>query len=410
MTIRSVIFFGIILFAGSVFADQLSLTDAMNLAVANQPLLAGQSAQIDADQQTAIAASQLPDPKLILSVGNVPIDTYSLNQDPMTQQTISVEQTIPGGNKRELRKQLATTETALSSSNLAISMLAVKRSVGLAWLDLYYPLQAINLLQSKARAYQSQIEAAKIAYANNQNPQATIWALQDGLNQLADRQLELSGQADLARAELSRWIGSAAARQLTNQLPDFPPPPDYAQLQSNLVRHPEIRKWDMAIAKAEADVALTQESRQSDWTVGLGYSKRGPAYADMVSAQVAFDLPVFPANRQDRSIAAKQFLLAQAHDQREDQLRSLTAALGAAYAQWQSASQRIQLLQKRTLPDASQRVSSAIVAYGAGKADMGSVFEAHHAMLEAELQLLTQQVTRARALVTLAYFSDGEQR
>ncbi|WP_124951179.1 TolC family protein [Sulfuriferula thiophila] len=408
MFIRITLIAGIIAFAPLAVADQLRLDDAMNLAVANQPLLSGQRALIEANRQAIVADSQLPDPKLKLSVNNLPIDTYSLTQDGMTQRTISIEQSFPGGNKRTLRGQLAQTETEQSVADLAANMRDVRRATGSAWLDVYYPLQALHLVHEQQHAYQQQIAAARIDYRANKTSQDAVLALQNGLNQLQDREIELTAQAERARAMLARWVGSAAQRDLPNRLPDLPQPASLAQLRTQLTTHPEIRKLDQAIASADVDANLAKEASKPDWSLELGYSKRGPAYADMISAQVAVDLPIFPGKRQDKTSAAKQYLLSKARYQREDRLRSLEAELTAAYAEWQAANSRVALLQKNTLPNATQRISAALIGYGTASTSMNNVFEAHHAQLEANLQLLAQQVAQARALVQLGYFANEE--
>lgn len=407
MFIRIALVTGIITFASPGYADnQLPLNEAMNLAIANQPLLSGQRALIDANQQAVVADSQLPDPKLKLGVSNLPIDTYSLTQDPMTQRSVSIEQSFPGGNKRELRGQLAQTEAEQSVADLAVSERDIKRTAGLAWLDLYYPLQAIQLVHEQQHAFQQQIAAAKIAYKTNKGSQESVLGLQNGQYQLQDKALELTTQADRARALLVRWIGPQAKRDLPGNLPEFSLPPSLLQMQQQLNSHPEIRKLDQSIASAEVATALAKEANKPDWSVELGYSKRGPAYADMISAQVAVDLPIFPDKRQDRTTAAKQFMLAKAHYQREDRLRSLEAELTATYSEWQAANNRIALLQKNILPEAAQRISASLISYSSGNTSLVEVFEAHHAQLEANLQLLAQQVAQARALVQLSYFSN----
>ena len=408
MFIRFVLLSGIIAFAPFSHAETLRLNDAINLAIAKQPILSSQQAVIDANQQTEIADTQLPDPKLKLGINNLPTDTYSLTQDSMTQRSVSIEQSFPGGNKRQLRGQLAKAETDLSRTELAANIRDIRRSVALAWLDAYYPVRELQLIHEQQHAFQQQIKAARIDYRASKGSQEAVLDLQNGLDQLKDKEIDLTAQAGQARAQLRRWIGLDADRPLPESLPALPSPVPLPQLLAQLDRHPEILKFNQTIASAEADMALAKEARKPDWSVELGYSKRGPAYADMVSAQVAMDLPLFPHNRQDRTTAAKQYMVTKSVDAREDRMRSLQADLSAAYVNWQAATQRINLLQQSTLSNASQRVSAAIIGYGSGGTTMGNVYEAHHAKLEASLQLLAQQVAQLRAQIQLAYFTNGE--
>jgi len=410
MFFRLALLLGAMAVAGPVGAAPLTLDDAVRLALENQPILAAQRAAVEANRQTAVAEGQLPDPRLKLGVSNVPTNNFSLTQDSMTQSSVSIEQSFPGGNKRELRERRAQREAEESAAELAASTREITRNVAWAWLDLYYPLRADALIREQQQAFQQQIGAARISYRAGKSNQDEVLALQNMLNQLLDREVEISAQVTRARAGLARWIGKMADGDPPGTLPRTSPPPSLAQLDGQLEGHPEIRKLDQAAATAEAGLSLAKESRKPDWSVEVGYSKRGQAFSDMVSAQIAVDLPVFPANRQDRTISARQLDLDRARYQREDKLRALSAELAAGYADWQAASSRIAILRKQTLPDAAQRISAAIVAYQTGKSTMEKVFEAHHAELEARLQLLAQQVAQARAQAELDYFKKGEEQ
>lgn len=68
-----------------------ALADALQLAVAESPRLAAQSHALEAVQASIGAAGQLPDPKLVLGVDNLPVDgpdRYSLTRDFMTMRRI----------------------------------------------------------------------------------------------------------------------------------------------------------------------------------------------------------------------------------------------------------------------------------------------------------------------------------
>jgi len=384
-------------------ADSLALIEAQNIALTKQPLLEGQEAMIEATRQRAVAEGQLPDPKLKLGLNNVPTDSFSLTQDFMTMRTIGIEQTFPGGGKRRLREQLADSEVARSAAELEGMTRAVKRDAALAWLNLYYSLQAKALVQEQQRESQAQIEAARINYRAGRGNQEQIFGAQNMLNQLIDREDQFTGEIRRARAALARWIGNDADRELPDDLPSLPPPPPLKELSGRLIGHPEVRVFDETIKAAETEARLAGESRKPDWSFEFSYSKRGPSFSDLVSAQVAVDLPLFTANRQDRRAEERRRLLDKAQYQREDKLRSLDAELVAIYSDERIAQGRIKLVDELILPNAQDRITSTLIAYRAGKATMANVYEAHHAELEARLQRLTQSVALLRARVQIDY-------
>src|SRR5882762_11545046 len=97
----------------------LSLDEAVRLSLNDQPILSGHEAVINANERQAIAAAQLPDPKLSGGLKDLPVDTreaFSVRRDNFTEFTVGLSQEFPRADKRRLkgeRKQLdAETERA----------------------------------------------------------------------------------------------------------------------------------------------------------------------------------------------------------------------------------------------------------------------------------------------------------
>src|SRR5579863_10452270 len=79
-------------------ATPLTKEEAARLAAIDQPLLTGRQAKIQAEEQQAIAAAQLPDPQLSGGLKELPIDTpeaFSTRRDNFTEFTIGLSQEFP---------------------------------------------------------------------------------------------------------------------------------------------------------------------------------------------------------------------------------------------------------------------------------------------------------------------------
>ena len=77
----------------------LSLEEALRLASEQSPQMAAQRSAITAAEQAAASARQLPDPKAIVGIDNLPVtgsDAWSLTSDFMTMRKIGVMQDFPG--------------------------------------------------------------------------------------------------------------------------------------------------------------------------------------------------------------------------------------------------------------------------------------------------------------------------
>jgi outer membrane protein TolC len=382
----------------------LGLEEVVSLAVHRQPQLLAQEAAVSALSASAPAAGELPDPKLRVGLASLPIDTFDFTQEPMTQAIIGVSQVIPGGDKRRLATARVEREVAQGNQTLAATARRIARDAQLAWLDVYWPGVAQDLVKQVEAEYQRQVEWSQVAYKTGKLTQEETLALRGMLETTRDRLAELARQQAKARPGLARWVGQAADRPL-EMLPQTAPPPPLHELVEHLGSHPELTTLNEGVSVAQAEVSLAKEAYKPDWSVDLSYGLRGGNRADFVSLVVGVDLPIFTGNRQDKRLAARLAGVERVEQLRADRHQALRAELEAAYADWRAADARIAHFEKDILPLATRRVESALAAYGSDRASYARVLEARRAETEARLQWLAQQVARARALVQIRYFA-----
>jgi outer membrane protein TolC len=382
----------------------LDLDEALGLALEAQPQIARLAARLRGLEEEARAEGELPDPRLTLGLTNLPVDTFSFTQEDMTQFMVGVSQMVPGGDKRRLASRRTSVEADRMRSELAEARLQITREVSLAWLDLYYPRQALELLGRIEQEISRQVEWASVALASGGLSQADALAARLTREYVIDQQAELQRDEARARLQLARWVGEAAARPPAGGPLPAAPAMDPASREAALRSHPELDTLAQAVALARAETDLARESYKPDWSVDMGYGLRGGGRTDMFSVQVGVELPIFPKQRQDRRVAARLAAAEGAESELEDRRRQLAARLGAALADWQAADRRVAHFDATLIPLAQRRVDSALAAYRTGKTEFAAVVEARRAELEARLQRLGHEVARARAAVELRYY------
>lgn len=395
----------------TAIAQPLGIDDAAALALAHQPLLASQQASIDAARENAIAESQLPDPRLKLGINNLPIngaDQFSVAREAMTMRAIAIEQMFPAADKRRLKGERATLEAQLAAGELENARRAVHRDARLAWLGVYYPLRAATLMRGALARYEDQRAAMEVALRGGRASLADIARIGVEIGLQHDRLIDIAGQERRARAELTRWIGADAGRELAATLPAPPALPALPVLREHIHDHPQLGAARSEIALAENEVRQAAAAYKSDWSIELAYAKRGPAFSDMVSVQVGIELPLFTANRQDRRLASRLAAKEKHEQQHENHRRMLLAELEVAYASAETLGERVARFEREVLPQAAQRVAAALAAYRAGRGDLAAALEAQRGALELELQHLALQVELARARTLLDYLTARE--
>ena len=393
--------------AAEIDPATLAFNDAMDLAVAAQPLLDAQRSAVSGSRETAVAAGQLPDPMLVGGLADLPVtgaDRFSLRRDSFTQYMLGVKQVFPGGDKRELRGARASAEAERLDTELQQQIRMVRRQTGLAWLNAWNAAQAQDLVRDSIVEAEAQSKVVEINYRAGRASQADLSAARVVVGLLEDLLASLKQQESQARNQLRRWIGDDADRPISTALPEWPEP-DLASLLQHLEYHPQIAAQARAVEVANAELKLAREEYKPDWSLQAGYGYR-PEFSDMVSVQFETALPFFTRNRQDRTVQARAAEVRRAELLREDVLREQRAAVHLGVTDWRRLRNRLEYLDRVIVPQAQQRFDAALVAYATGSGLLLDVLDARRSLIDVRIQHLALEADSARNQVELQYFSD----
>lgn len=401
-----------VLISGTAHAQDegiaLELDAAQELAATRQPLLEAQTAAVAAARESAVAAGQLPDPKLSGGIVDLPIegtDRFSTRRDNFTMVSVGVMQEFPRAEKRRLLGARGEHEADMADQLLIASRLEVRRDAALAWLGVWQPERAAELARASVRESELQLQATQIAYTAGTASQADVLAARVATAMLRDDLAGLEQSAQVARGRLSRWIGAEAAqRLLCPDLPAWPSPPALDAMLAQLRNHPHLNAHARRVAVAQDEVALAEQAYKPDWGVELAYANR-PDFADYVSLSFSIDLPVFTANRQDRGLAAKLAGQSAAEQMREDTFREEEADLRQNWSGWQRLQERLRQFEADILPQSEQRTAVATAAWKAGQGSLASVLEARSMALDVRMKHLELLTDAARLRLNLLYLA-----
>lgn len=391
-------------------AQVLTLDEARRLALEQQPALKALELARGAGQLGAQAEAALPDPRLKLGALNFPARGFPDSRDDMTQVGVSWEQMIPGGDKRRLRSERGLAEAELAAAEAAVLRQTIRRDVALAWLEAWLAAANERLYGELAAEQALSVESARSALGTGKASQADLLLARQALGQITDRRLDLAAQASRGRAGMSRWIQSASTRPLPEDLPVLDDPAQPDALLAELADHPQLGLLLGQKALADTEVALAREATKSDRTVEVGYYARNGGRSDMLMFQIAFELPIFSAQKQDNALAAKLRLADRVREQHADQLRVLRAELQAARDEWRLAGERLSNVRATVIPDAVARLQALVAQYGAGGAGLAGVLEARRAVIDSRMQEQGLRAAQARARIALQYYENAGDR
>ena len=186
-------------------AAPLSFEEALQLAEHNAPSLAVDNARIEAARQAAIPAGELPDPKLMLGIDNLPIngpDRFNLNRDFMTMRRIGVSQEVPNSAKRQARVEVAQSSIAVAVAERRIERLKVRSAIAQAWIGRYTVERKLALFDALYRENRLLADAVLAHFASGRGLSMDAILPRQEAAALADRHDQLERERSDAEAAL----------------------------------------------------------------------------------------------------------------------------------------------------------------------------------------------------------------
>jgi cobalt-zinc-cadmium efflux system outer membrane protein len=380
----------------SATASPLTFQQALDRARTDAPSLEARQRQVRAARSAADAADALPDPTLDLSLQNVPVsgpEAFSLGADFMTMQTIGIRQAFPNAAKRHARLGRAEANIAAAEASVAVEARSVRVATALAWTDLYFAEQRLEILELLDKSIDALAGTVGARITSGSARPSQGLEPRQLRAELADRRSDIEAEIAKAKAELTRWTGDPDP-QVVGAPPDWAIDPD--RLIATVDALPRLQALDAATAQAEADVRLARAEKRPDWSVNVGYSRRGPNYADMVSVGVSIDLPLFAKHRQDPVIAARAEEANAARLERAAAEREMRAQIESDLAEHRAHHERYMRAKNTLVPLAEQRAELDRESYAAGRIDLGTALDATIALANARIDALDREAMAAR--------------
>ena len=392
--------------ASPAWAQSLDLQTAQRRALERQPQIEAWQSAARAERAAAVAERQLPDPKFMTGVRDLPIDgpaAYSVREDDFTMVEVGFSQEFPLGSKRHLMGEQREHQAAAADAMAEQMRREIRREAGMAWLEVFLPERATALTEAQRAEAEHFAQATEIAFRSGRVPQSDVLSARVAAELIVDRAASQRQKAREARGMLSRWLGDQSALPFSEELPTPAEPQAIAEVMRHVDSHPHQAALAQQQAAAESAIALAEKAYRPDWEVDAYYGNR-PDFPDFVGLRLTVDLPVFTGNRQEQRVEEGRARLDRAKAEREDARRQQLAEARAALAAWEDTRTRLTRFDERVLPQARTAAQAAQAAYAAGQGTLAGVLQARQATLDAELQRLELAVDSIRAQLRLQYF------
>lgn len=399
----------------AVQAKTLTLENTEALALQNDPSVRIVEQNQIALSEMAVAAGQLPDPFVKIGMGALPVDSFNLGQEAMTQVQLGVVQKFPRGQTRSLRSNQFGQRSMGLGALAEDQRLRVLRAVREEYLEVLKQVKLAAINNEAITVFKDLADITRDYYATGRVAQQDVLRASVELAKVRDRATLISQQEDRARARLSAWIGDAASWEIDAEWPEIGPVLSESELTKLLVQHPRISAQQQMVIAAETGVDLARERYKPEFSIDLTYGARGGVNPDgrnrpdLLSMMVMMDVPLFTANRQDRLVAASVAESSAATFGRDDIYRQMRSEIEMHSATLRRENERMDLYQNILLPEAAFNADATFEAYRAAVEDLTTLMRARITEFELQLEYVRLQADTRKTQSRLLYL-DGEQK
>lgn len=397
---------------------ELTLPQALRIAVDSNPGLAEMRARAQAAVEVPSQLGTLPDPKINLNALNLPVDSFSRSQEPMTQIQLGVSQSFPFPGKLGLRREMASHEADAASHSVDEARLRLLRDVKKAWWELVYLDRAIAIIENNVVLIDQFIDIANTKYSVGKGLQQDVLLGQVERGRLRDRMLQLQGMRGVVVARLNALLGRPqheAVRlpaRIDETLPALAGPEPF--LQESLQQRPLLTATASRLKAAEASRDLAQKSFYPDFTLAANYGLRdgqnpdGSQRDDFFSIMLSVDIPLYWGRRQSPLLRQRSAELIGWNHTLLNTRNLVEAEIQAAWYAFQQARDQSALFGTGIIPQSRQTVESMRAGYQVNKVDFLNLVQSQISLYNFEQQYWRALTQARQALAELAAASGRE--
>ncbi len=358
------------------------------------------------------AADALPDPRVSVNLANIPLDTFALNQEAMTQLSVGVTQMLPRGDSLVIAANTLSAEADAEPSRRLERQAQIAKTFALKWIAALQANYSASQIRNETHLFTqlSDIVQANYEVVANDTSQYDVISAEVMLAELDDRLNRLDIAGTNAITSLAALLPQAQQWQLAelsfngdvlpwlrkySQLPASLPSTAELKLEStysHLMAHPTVTVKQQAIEVSDWQRKQVEQSFEPQWGVSASYALRqdapnGQDRANFFSVGINVDVPLFSRDTRDPQLSAAKAKTESLKTNVRLTVQQMHGELLNALLQWQQLDQRRERFESTIIPLRTQHSEAAINAYTRDSAPFKDVLESKIKLLEAKLSL-----------------------
>lgn len=399
-------------------ATELDLQAVIKMAHELDPQLKQSEFRQISLEHESVGQSYWQDPRVSLTVANVPVESFSLDQEPMTQVVLGVSQMLPRGSRLKLQREQLLERSKIEEAVRQQRIAQTKRDITLLWLDALREQEKIQIIEKNRKFFEQLSELSSASYISTRGKTRQLHLIRTELEimKLDEKLQRFLQNRDRYVQSLNVWLLSDTSDSgldigvLENpqlQLDDIMAKLSSSAIQTIITQHPEVRAIAQKMRSAQKTIALSRELGEPMWGVNAKYGYREGEREDFFSLGVSVDVPINRRKKNRQSVSAAIQRHASIKQQRLGTLRKLQSNFQQYRSQIQHLENRQHYYQENILTQVRVETESVQNAYISDEGDFRDVIRALMGELSAELEVLEIDIQRQKNIAKLEYLTTG---
>ncbi len=372
----------------------LTLAQAVERALSNNPGLRGAEREIEAADGAIEQGGARPNPELSYEMEDTRKETRT--------NTVMLTQPLELGGKRSARISAAERGRDVAQAQLAAKRADVRSQANNAWREVLAEQEGLRLAEDATRLAQRATQAAaRRVQAGSVSPLEETKARLEELNaRLAQAQAESTLAS--ARNRLAALWGHTQAdfARVEGRLDELPVIPTIDALLGRLEDTPAMRVATQEASRRQALADVERSRRYPDVTVSVGVKRATELGRNQTILGLSVPLPLFDSNRGNvREALARS---AQAQDELQATRNNLASELLQARSRLTASRLEADGLAREVLPAAQNALEATTRGYELGKFGFIDLLDAQRSLFQMKTQQLRAWLDTHKAATEIA--------
>ena len=377
-------------------AQTADLDSLINKAIKVSPKLSMLRAKRNVAENKIPQNSNLPNPMLLLGLMNLPTNSFSFNQEPMTQKVIGLQQTIPFPGKLSAMEDAAAIDTLIIDKEIEDATNEIRKDVSEKYYSLSFFRKSLMYAKENKNLLGKISEVVGTKYSVSTASQQNLIKVQLEITNISDKIEDLKSKEGSTLSSLNALLLQEADTPIAAEIFDSIKTIDITVKQLDSLAkayRPFLQGIQLSQEKGKLKQSVAEKNYLPNFTLGVQYGQRdmlqktGMTQADFLSFSVGISLPVNYGGKISSEVdeaISMQDLYSQQYYQA---FQYLDGVFGTDVTDLNSLKNRINLFETALLPQAQQNLSSALSSYQVNKVDFINVIDAQNQLYMIETNL-----------------------